>query len=767
MPKASWWHNYFIVTSVIINQKFSISPVMKRKSILLSLAIVFLFSISFFSVFSQAPYEAGDPVKPQWIFNTAKDLSLDLAGFTLIEGKTFSFRESPTNSGIKTDTYYDMTTIPSWNSSQYKQGYLFKDIGQFSVYMNYRLRFPSGYDSTYSQGYPLILFMHGAGERGNCWGNACWWNTPNWTPAVNSPAAPTNALPLSTKDGTPKLLNNDFQLTTGGQAHDNAVLRAVGKYPDDSTLVQNAWPGFIVFPQNLNGWAYNDPPQYAIRIVRLLMKKYKIDPNRVFIHGLSDGGAGVYSVIKKAPWLFAGAMPIAPINDAGIQEESTATQNWVDDIAAIPLWQFQGGVDTVASPAQNQLYINNFRDYGMSTRYTIYPTLGHPVWNNAYAEPDFFSWMRLKNKANLLVRYQKTDICPATSTGVELRLSYGFWAYQWQRNGVDIAGADSAVYIATEAGTYRARFSRVPNPTEAQWNRWSDPVIITKDNAAAPLITVVGSTQLPGKNKEDSVVLQGPPNTKYYYWYKNGKKLDFSAVKDTLAYITVTGQLGDGDYSLQVGDAVSDCMAPMSSSVSIRFNAPETIPAPDNVKGVVTSPYSINLLWRDNSNNETSFEIYRAAAKSDTYSLIAIVGENATAYLDNGLEPDSTYRYQLRAINTTATSAFTPDYVISATYIVSGLEQNSSYNSYFTVYPVPETQDNLYLKGNLSAATSSFVTIELLDVNGKIYLSDRYDVENINEGVKFDTSSAHLSSGVYMVIMKQGSVTAKRKIMIR
>ena len=85
--------------------------------------------------------------------------------YYLMENKTFSFRESAP--GVKTDTYKDMT---SWNSTPYTQGNLREKNGSADNFvMNYRLLFPVTYRETYSPGYPINVFMHGAGERGNCW----------------------------------------------------------------------------------------------------------------------------------------------------------------------------------------------------------------------------------------------------------------------------------------------------------------------------------------------------------------------------------------------------------------------------------------------------------------------------------------------------------------------------------------------------------------------------------------------------------------------
>src|SRR5688500_16851970 len=81
--------------------------------------------------------------------------------YHLEENKTFSFRES--SPGVKTNSYRDMTT---WDSNPYTQGILWEKNGTANYFiLNYRLLFPQSYKPAYSPGYPLIIMMHGAGER--------------------------------------------------------------------------------------------------------------------------------------------------------------------------------------------------------------------------------------------------------------------------------------------------------------------------------------------------------------------------------------------------------------------------------------------------------------------------------------------------------------------------------------------------------------------------------------------------------------------------
>jgi hypothetical protein len=227
--------------------------------------------------------------------------------YHLVEDKTFSYRE---NAGVKTETYRDMT---SWDSSPYSQGHLKEKTSTADYFvMNYRLLKPENYNATYAPGYPLILIFHGLGERGNCWNNRCYHADGSWSPNTNVPAAPV--------DPNSELLNNDHQLTNSGNTHLKARNDAKGKLPNDPTLGPRDYPGFVLQPQNLNGWNVATV-QDALRLVRLISKKYNIDENRIYVHGLSNGGQGAFEALKRAPWMFAAAAMMSPIGDAFINQQ--------------------------------------------------------------------------------------------------------------------------------------------------------------------------------------------------------------------------------------------------------------------------------------------------------------------------------------------------------------------------------------------------------------------------------------------------------------
>lgn len=565
--------------------------------------------------------------------------------YFLREGQTFSFRESAP--GVKTNTYRDMT---SWDSSPYLEGHLLEktDTGDNFV-MNYRMLMPEGYNPGFDPGYPIVVILHGYGERGNCEDGLCYHADRNYSPAANTPPAPT------TPDH--ELLNNDHNLLHGGNKHLQAVRKAGGKLPGDPSLDPASFPGFVLFPQNLNGWD-QFAVQDAIRLLRLLIKKYNIDEDRVYIEGISNGGHGMYEAIKRAPWLFSAAIGMSAIDDGFINNQGLA-----HTIAHIPLWLFQGGFDVSPSPSKTRRYIQQFRRAGADVRYTLYPELGHGTWNSAFSEPDFFSWMLGQNKADIHSFVGSEVIC--SGEGTRLQLADGFPAYQWEFNGQVIAGADSAVYFAKNPGTYRARFARVSNPTEAQWNQWSDPLSLTVTDPPVANIEQIGTVLLPDLNGFTDARLQAAQPHDYYYWYKNGTLLDLPGREDdTLRMVTLAPAYGNGAYTLVVEDF--GCMSPPSAPKHIFFNdaAPVNINAPTDFAGFSTSPAENTLSWKDASDNEGGFEIWRRR-RTDTngygpWEMAGLTGANVTTFDDTAVEPTASYQYKIRAVSNTGRSLYTP-----------------------------------------------------------------------------------------------------------
>jgi hypothetical protein len=607
-----------------------------------------------------AHFIAFSQVDTSYIYNTTMPygtLDIRLAKsatqyYYLEEDKTISFRES--TPGVRTNTYRDMT---AWDSSPYSEGNMRERRGTSDAFiMNYRILFPGNYNANYSPGYPLIVMIHGGGERGNCWNSDCHHASASWNPSSNNPVAPT--------DSTSKLMNNDHNLLHGGSPLLVARNAAGGKLPNDPTLSARAFPGFVLFPQNLNGWS-GGTVQDAIRLIRLVAKKYNIDEDKIYIHGLSNGGYGVYETLKRAPWLFAAALPMSAVSDAGI-----TTKNITSSIAHIPLWIFQGGKDTNPTPAKTASYVKKFREAGAVVKHTVYPHLGHGTWNTAYNEPDFFKWILSQNKSNLHKFAGSATICLTNGLGARLELAAGFRAYQWQRNGMLISGATGPTYTATTPGTYRARFSRVANPSEGDWNQWSGNVTVTEQQPVQAQIEQLGTVLAKDLNNYGDIKLKANGEFDHYYWYKDGVKLALSDTVSSPTFkpgsCTTVTCAGTGVYTLVTAN-YDLCPSPASEPKHLYFNnlAPVNITAPGNFAGTVTSPSSVWLTWTDASANETGFEIWRRKRISGTtyskWEMRALTNANATSMNDNkGLEPSTMYHYKIRAVSNSGRSNYTP-----------------------------------------------------------------------------------------------------------
>jgi chitodextrinase len=359
--------------------------------------------------------------------------------------------------------------------------------------------------------------------------------------------------------------------------------------------------------------------------------------------------------------MFAAALTMSAIDDGFINQLGMAPT-----IAHIPLWVFQGALDQNPYPQKTENYVKKFRDAGAVVRYTKYPNLGHGTWGTAYNEPDFFTWILGKNKATIHAFSGATTICDAA--GLKLELPQGYLAYQWQRNEQTISGATSASYTATTAGAYRARFSRVANPTEAQWNKWSDPVAVTTGQGLAQAqIKQNGTVLLKDLNNFENAKLEAVGDFGHYYWYKDNVLVDFAGDQDdTIKLAMITPTMGKGAYTL-VTSNFDNCKSPVSAAKYLFFNnlAPVNITAPTNFNGTVSASSEVTLTWTDASTNENGFEIWRRrkidATNFSPWEMATLTNSNVASFKESKLLPLSTYQYKIRAVSNTGRSNYTPE----------------------------------------------------------------------------------------------------------
>jgi predicted peptidase len=216
--------------------------------------------------------------------------------------------------------------------------------------LRYRLLKPDSYDPKKS--YPLVVFLHGAGERGD--------------------------------DNAKQLIHGVAEFAK----------------PENRKL----YPCFLVAPQCPAGQKWSDvdwgadshkmpqepsePARLVLELIASMQKDYTVDKKRIYITGLSMGGFGTWDLIARKPDLFAAAVPVC-----GGGDEATATT-----IAKLPIWAFHGAKDRVVKPSRSVNMIDAIKNAGGHPKYTEYPNIGHDSWVRAYQDPEMMKWLFSQKK---------------------------------------------------------------------------------------------------------------------------------------------------------------------------------------------------------------------------------------------------------------------------------------------------------------------------------------------------------------------------------
>lgn len=217
--------------------------------------------------------------------------------------------------------------------------------GENGQQLPYRFLKPSGYDS--QKKYPLVLFFHGAGERGT-------ENNAQLTHVVSIFATPENR-------------------------RQYPCFAVAPQCPTDQQWVDVPWNGERSLLPEKPSW----PMALSVKMIEELEKKYSIDAKRIYVMGLSMGGYGAWDAVARYPETFAAAVPIC----GGGDETRAAT------IAKIPIWAFHGGQDGVVRTSRSRNMVAALRKAGGSPKYTEYPDAGHDSWTQASHEKDLLPWL--------------------------------------------------------------------------------------------------------------------------------------------------------------------------------------------------------------------------------------------------------------------------------------------------------------------------------------------------------------------------------------
>ena len=217
----------------------------------------------------------------------------------------------------------------------------------------YRILFPQKFDP--AKKYPLLLVLHGAGERGND-NNAQLKYGPklllNDSIRQNYPAIVV----------MPQCPNNSFW--ANAKVEQNAAGKYIFKFAEggEPTAAMHALLGLVD---------------------QMLDKPY-VNKKRVYIGGLSMGGMGTFEILRRKPNVFAAAFAICGGDN---------TNNVTKYAKKVPLWIFHGQKDSVVPFEHSQVVVDALVAAGATPKFTIYPNDDHNSWDDAFAEPDFMHWL--------------------------------------------------------------------------------------------------------------------------------------------------------------------------------------------------------------------------------------------------------------------------------------------------------------------------------------------------------------------------------------
>jgi hypothetical protein len=120
-----------------------------------------------------------------------------------------------------------------------------------------------------------------------------------------------------------------------------------------------------------------------------LAEKYAVDPDRVYLTGVSEGSSAGWGLATALPGRFAAIVPVA---GGGLPQPLC----WKPaSLAHLPIWVFDGAKDPLVSAAE--VMVVGLREYGSNVRFTVYPEAGHDAWTQAYSTPELYEWL-LKQK---------------------------------------------------------------------------------------------------------------------------------------------------------------------------------------------------------------------------------------------------------------------------------------------------------------------------------------------------------------------------------
>ncbi|HNS52059.1 MAG TPA: prolyl oligopeptidase family serine peptidase [Anaerolineae bacterium] len=209
-----------------------------------------------------------------------------------------------------------------------------------AVHLPYLLFLPGDYGRDPGRRWPLILFLHGAGERGS-----------------------------------------DFALVRR-----HGIAKVVEQCPD--------LPFITVSPQCPADSTWMTELDGVVALLDDVIARYAVDTDRLYLTGLSMGGYGTWYMAALHPDRFAAIVPIC-----GGGDWFFGFPGRVRVLKHLPVWAFHGAEDPLVPLEESQRLVRVLEECGGDVRLTVYPGVGHDSWTKTYDNPELYSWLLSHRRA--------------------------------------------------------------------------------------------------------------------------------------------------------------------------------------------------------------------------------------------------------------------------------------------------------------------------------------------------------------------------------
>lgn len=204
----------------------------------------------------------------------------------------------------------------------------------------YLVFLPKNYDAKSKEGFPTILFLHGAGERG----------TNVWQATVHGPS------------------------------------KYIVEHPD--------FPFILITPQCPPGEVWSK--DVLLALLGEVTNKYAVDESRIYLTGLSMGGYGAWSLGLSYPEKFAALVPICGGGDAGaiVLARNGYDPKRAQALKTLPVWVFHGAKDPVVPISESEHLVDALKRLKIEEiKFTVYPEAQHNAWTETYNNPELYKWL--------------------------------------------------------------------------------------------------------------------------------------------------------------------------------------------------------------------------------------------------------------------------------------------------------------------------------------------------------------------------------------